>query len=121
MKRAKRRCPRCRTAHRERRCPTCLKNRPSASARGYGPDWQAYRAAYLAQDVHKRCAICGAEATVVDHITPHRGDERLMWDATNHQPLCLPCNSRKGVTYEGGWGRAPRATAPSPRDANAKR
>ena len=25
---------------------------------------------------------------VVDHITPHRGDQRLFWDRANWQPLC---------------------------------
>lgn len=34
------------------------------------------------------CAFCQAEgtivpATVVDHIIPHRGDQRLFWDQTN--------------------------------------
>ncbi|MCG8990866.1 HNH endonuclease [Laribacter hongkongensis] len=32
-------------------------------------------------------------ATVVDHITPHRGDQRLFWDSSNWQPLCASCHS----------------------------
>ena len=27
-------------------------------------------------------------ATVVDHKTPHKGDEALFWDQDNWQPLC---------------------------------
>lgn len=29
-------------------------------------------------------------ATVVDHITPHRGDPVLFWDEQNWQGLCVP-------------------------------
>nr|AER23962.1 putative endonuclease [Variovorax sp. HH01] len=28
------------------------------------------------------------EATVVDHKVKHEGDQGLMWDQTNWQPLC---------------------------------
>ncbi|WP_343040029.1 HNH endonuclease signature motif containing protein [Methylocystis heyeri] len=39
---------------------------------------------------------CPNPATVVDHITPHKGDIKLFWDRKNWQPLCEPChNSRK--------------------------
>jgi 5-methylcytosine-specific restriction endonuclease McrA len=31
-------------------------------------------------------------ATVVDHITPHDGDEVLFWDETNWQSLCKHCH-----------------------------
>lgn len=34
------------------------------------------------------------EATVVDHITPHRGDKALFWDSANWQSLCAECHSR---------------------------
>lgn len=33
-------------------------------------------------------------ATVVDHITPHRGDPILFWDSKNWQPLCKDCHDR---------------------------
>ena len=29
-------------------------------------------------------------ATVVDHITPHKGDLKLFWSRSNWQPLCKP-------------------------------
>ena len=28
------------------------------------------------------------KATVVDHIVPHRGDQKLFWDQSNWQALC---------------------------------
>lgn len=67
----------------------------SSTARGYGYKWQQYRLRYLAR--HPLCAFCEAKglltpATVVDHKTPHRGDQDLFWDESNHQPLCKPCH-----------------------------
>lgn len=63
-------------------------NRPSASARGYGREWRAARAKFLA--LHPVCARCRAPATVVDHIVPHRGDPARFWDRSNWQSLCAP-------------------------------
>lgn len=65
----------------------------SSTARGYGYRWQKARERHLQQ--HPLCVMCEAEgrveaATVVDHIVPHRGDERLFWDRTNWQSLCKP-------------------------------
>ena len=31
----------------------------------------------------------------VDHVEPHRGNPRLMWDAINLQTLCHSCHSHK--------------------------
>ena len=60
--------------------------RPSARQRGYTTDWQKARAEYLM--FHPECVVCGAPATVVDHITPHRGTKELFWDWRNWQSLC---------------------------------
>lgn len=48
---------------------------------------------------------CGAPATVVDHIIPHRGDlsSAAFWDETNWQPLCKRHHDRK-TAREGRWG-----------------
>ncbi|WP_420024395.1 HNH endonuclease signature motif containing protein (plasmid) [Cereibacter azotoformans] len=62
------------------------KTRPSSSARGYTSKWERARADFLA--AHPFCRRCGAPATVVDHIIPHRGDLSLFWDRSNWQPLC---------------------------------
>jgi 5-methylcytosine-specific restriction endonuclease McrA len=60
--------------------------RPSSSRRGYTGAWDKARAEFLARN--RRCAMCGAEATVVDHVKPHKGDMSLFWDRSNWQPLC---------------------------------
>ena len=44
------------------------------------------------------CAFClkagkTTVADVVDHIEPHEGEERLMWDTNNLQSLCATCHS----------------------------
>ena len=69
----------------------------SASARGYGHRWRVARSSYLAS--HPLCVECErigqtAAATVVDHITPHRGDQALFWRRDNWQALCASCHSR---------------------------
>ena len=65
--------------------------RPNSSARGYNRAWDKARADYLAK--HPYCRRCGKSATLVDHITPHRGDKALFWDSGNWQPLCTQCHS----------------------------
>lgn len=72
--------------------------RGSARERGYTWGWEKYRKGFLAE--HPSCVQCKAEgivtpATVVDHITPHRGDDVLFWDGKNHQPLCETHHNRK--------------------------
>ena len=72
--------------------------RGGAAARGYDSKWRAARARYLQK--HPLCVRClQAEklspATVVDHITPHRGDKKLFWDEKNWQALCKPCHDQK--------------------------
>lgn len=67
------------------------KTRPNSSQRGYSSAWEKARKAFLAR--HPYCARCGALANVVDHMTPHRGDQAIFWDKTRWQPLCTPCHS----------------------------
>jgi len=70
---------------------------------GYGSRWQKARAYYLAH--HPACVLCGALATVVDHIIPHKGDPLLFWDQANWQPLCRSCHSWFTAKYDGRWGK----------------
>ena len=42
------------------------------------------------------------EATVVDHIKPHKGDPQLFWDADNLQPLCAACHDGRKQIEERG-------------------
>ena len=75
----------------------------SAGSRGYTRAWQRARKEYLA--AHPLCVMCMAEgkyrkATVVDHIKPHRGDEKLFWDRDNWQALCKMHHDRKTLTED---------------------
>lgn len=73
-------------------------NRPSSRQRGYNRAWQKVRLEFLA--CHPWCAMCGAPATVVDHIVPHRGDDALFWSPANWQPLCKSCHDGRKQRLE---------------------
>lgn len=83
------------------------KYRKNSYQRGYTKKWQKARADYLA--AHPYCVECEKQgrrtlATDVDHIIPHRGDQKLFWDQSNWQSLCHSCHSIKTIKEEnGGW------------------
>ena len=65
--------------------------RGGADTRGYNAQWRRVRLAFLRK--YPLCVECRKEgrlvpATVVDHIIPHRGDQKLFWDESNWQALC---------------------------------
>lgn len=65
--------------------------------------WRAIRSAVLAAE--PLCRMCTARgitraAQHVDHVDGDDGNN----DATNLQPLCAPCHSRKTATEDGGFG-----------------
>lgn len=65
----------------------------SASARGYDAAWNALRKVFLSDPRNSVCARCFEQGSrtptdIVDHIVPHRGDDRLRLDINNLQPLC---------------------------------
>ena len=71
--------------------------------RGYNRRWQTARKSYL--EAHPLCVQCAKQgkyvrATVVDHIVPHRGDQKLFWDQNNWQPLCKSCHDKKTLTED---------------------
>lgn len=83
-------------------------HRESASKRGYNGRWRKASKTYLLS--HPFCIRCLQQgkyekATVVDHITPHKGNQLLFWDRNNWQPLCKQCHDRKTATEDGGFGR----------------
>lgn len=84
------RCPCERRKDAERKARHDLK-RPNSSRRGYNGIWERWRAEYLKD--HRFCVRCGAPATVVDHIKPHKGDKTLFCDRNNWQALCTHCHS----------------------------
>ena len=76
--------------------------RPAAS-RGYNSRWRRARKQYL--QTHPLCVECMKDgryvkATVVDHIVPHRGDQKLFWDRSNWQGLCEHHHNVKTMTAD---------------------
>ena len=70
--------------------------------------WKRLRAVILLRDLYT-CQLCkrieaNASRLVADHITPHKGDERLFWDETNLQALCWNCHSGAKQRAERGRG-----------------
>lgn len=100
------------TAHKPEEHKAYDEHRGTATERGYNSRWRKARLTYLRQ--HPLCVHCEREgrvtaATDVDHITPHRGDQELFWDAANNwQPLCKSCHSRKTATEDNGFGNVGR-------------
>ena len=69
--------------------------------------WRKAREQYLKGN--PLCVDCLAfgkvtPASVVDHVIPHRGDERLFWDRANWAALCAPCHSAHKQREEKGGG-----------------
>jgi 5-methylcytosine-specific restriction enzyme A len=65
--------------------------RSSAAERGYDARWQAASAAFRSENPF--CLGCEAvglivDATCVDHVVPHGGDEALFWNMANWQASC---------------------------------
>jgi 5-methylcytosine-specific restriction endonuclease McrA len=83
------------------------KNNPN---KPYGNQrWRNARAVFLSR--HPLCAHCAqvgvdTMATVVDHIVPHNGDPKLMWDVENWQTLCPKCHGAKRSAEEIGYSQA---------------
>lgn len=68
--------------------------RPHRFIHLYGTQaWRLLRTRVLGSE--PLCRGCGNLATDVDHVQPHRGDERLFYDLANLQPLCKACHQRK--------------------------
>ena len=65
--------------------------------------WQGLRLEILAN--HPLCCMCSTQervvaATVVDHITPHKGNLDLFWRSDNLQALCKPCHDGRKQRQE---------------------
>ena len=96
--------------------------RGSATKQGYNSKWQRARVAFLRDHPLCECAECGAgeiratAATVVDHITPHRGDQELFWNQRNWQALSKRCHDRKTASevHARRSGAAPSARRAAP-------
>lgn len=91
------------TKHKRAEAKQLDAQRGTAHERGYTSAWQRARAAYLrshplCREHEKKNEVVAA--TVVDHVTPHKGDKALFWDSNNWQPLCKPCHDRKTATED---------------------
>jgi 5-methylcytosine-specific restriction protein A len=66
--------------------------------------WRALRAQQL--DAHPDCCVhgCMNRATVVDHRTPHRGQQHLFFDPANLQSMCKVHHDSKTARHDGGFG-----------------
>lgn len=103
-------CPNTTTAtycekHRRYRPPRPREYRPNASRRGYTWSWQKARRLFLKD--HPLCVRClecqrTVPATVVDHVSPHKGDPFLFWDRANWQALCKHCHDQKTAREDRG-------------------
>lgn len=77
--------------------------RGTARERGYTRRWEKESKVFLR--ANPLCAECERQgrytpAQVVDHIIPHRGNQRLFWDKANWQPLCKHCHDQKTARGE---------------------
>jgi len=88
--------------------PESWRGGKTTAERGYGAKWQKARATYLAS--HPLCVMCEAlgraeVATVVDHVVPHRGDQKLFWDEGNWAALCAHHHSSDKAREEHAAGQ----------------
>jgi len=108
-------CGRCKQLHNQKRCPICEPERrkQSASRREqehlhlYSTDWKKLRLMILMEQ--PLCVECKSHgrltpASVIDHVTPHKGDMALFYDRSNLQSLCTSCHSAKTAREDGGFG-----------------
>ena len=97
--------PGCAALTREGYCP---RHKPRAAPRRASAEWHGwYSLAVWTDDLRpgqllrepwcRACAKRGVRtrATVVDHVTPHKGDWALFTDRGNLQSLCKSCHDRK--------------------------
>lgn len=86
------------------------RQRGSASTRLYDRRWQAASKAFLRLHPLCQCPECQegrirvTSASVVDHITPHKGDIDLFWNESNWQAMNKNCHDKKTATEDGGFG-----------------
>lgn len=73
--------------------------------------WRRLRSRQLAKHPRCQCPHCTSgkreslPASVVDHITPHKGDTKLFFDPRNLRSMAKPCHDRfKQSEERGGSG-----------------
>lgn len=80
------------------------RSRLSARSRGYDTRWDKARATFLKSNPTCTFQVngetCGRAATIVDHVVPHRGDQKLFWNKGNWAALCVHCHSSRKQSVE---------------------
>lgn len=63
--------------------------------------WRALRLATFTRDLYT-CRMCAkvTASPVCDHVTPHKGDPDLFFDAANLQTLCAKCHDSAKQSQE---------------------
>lgn len=77
------------------KAPSWRGDKGTAQERGYTSKWRKARDVFLR--AYPICEYCEARgdvtaANVVDHRTPHRGDQKLFWDRKNWAACCKRCH-----------------------------
>ena len=101
---------RCCDKHQKQRARQADEGRETAHQRGYTSKWRKASKTFLSRAENALCVHCKEEgvimeATVVDHIIPHKKDWKLFWNTSNWQPLCKKHHDRKTAKEDGAFGR----------------
>ena len=86
--------------HSSRTATRPVDDRPSSHRRGYDKRHRAERKMFLARNpLCVKCLAIGeiVASKVLDHIIPHRGDQKLLTDPKNKQALCVSCHNAKSA------------------------
>ena len=84
------------------------KRRENSYRRGYNSRWVKLRDQVRREE--PLCRTCLAQGLTVgteeiDHIIPHRGNQKLLYSRSNLQGLCKSCHSRKTATEDSSFAR----------------
>lgn len=75
----------------------------SAAGRWYGYAWRKASKQFLqANPLCEKCKQQGkyVRVMVVDHVVPHRDDEKLFWDRGHWQPFCKKHHDQKTGSFD---------------------
>ena len=95
---------------------TDYKRRDPIANRIYGSvRWKKFRKMYLARNpLCVNYDECGHSAATINHIKDHGGNEDLLWDESNMEPMCKHCHDvHTGETR--GWGKKSEEPRPNGR------
>ena len=78
------------------------------AAAGSGCAWRISPGTRSVSATRTTAPAAAGAATVVDHRTPHNGDEALLYDWDNLQSMTKACHDRKTAARDGGFGNPRR-------------